>query len=95
MARPDESVVDGSKARPKDLPSVDRLLRLPAVAALVHEHGHACVAGEVRALVEDLRRRVLEGGLERAGLAEPALAVTVAGRVAARLAPRMRTVVNA
>ena len=94
MARPDESVVDGSKARPKDLPSVDRLLRLPAVAALVDEHGHVCVAGEVRALVDDLRRQVLEGTLDRTALAAPALADAVSGRVAARLAPRMRSVVN-
>ena len=34
MTRPDESVVHGSKARPKDLPSVDRLLRAPSIAAL-------------------------------------------------------------
>ena len=35
MARPAESVVDGSKASPKDLPGVDRLLREPEAAALV------------------------------------------------------------
>ena len=33
MSRPPESVVDGSKARPQDLPSIDRLLRRPAQAA--------------------------------------------------------------
>ena len=56
MARPDESVVHGSKApsspsdptmllaAPKDLPSVDRLLRQAAVQALIAEHGHTLPA---------------------------------------------------
>ena len=34
MDRPEQSVVDGSKASPKDLPSVDRMLRSPAGQAL-------------------------------------------------------------
>ena len=49
MQRPDESVVHGSRAgqtaQPRDLPSVDRLLREPAVLdrllAVHQEHGVA------------------------------------------------------
>ncbi|MBL0094516.1 MAG: hypothetical protein IPP50_20810 [Piscinibacter sp.] len=52
MKRPHESVVDGSKALPKDLPSVDRLLRSPAVSELVAEHGHTLVAEQARALLD-------------------------------------------
>ena len=55
MQRPAESVVDGSQAQAKDLPSVDKLLR--AAGALVAEHGHTCVAEEARALLEALDRK--------------------------------------
>lgn len=93
-ARPEQSVVDGSKATPKDLPSIDRLLRLPAVAALVDAHGHTLLAAEARALIDALRGRVLAGTLPRDALAEPALADALAARVHTRLAPRMRAVIN-
>ncbi len=98
MARLEESVVDGSrapgKASPKDLPSVDRLLRDPVVSQLVVEHGHACVAQQVRLLVDDLRARVLQGTLEASEVGAEALSAAVQQRVAGRLAPRMRAVLN-
>ena len=98
MARLEESVVDGSrapgKASPKDLPSVDRLLREPVVAQLVAEHGHSCVAQQVRLLVDDLRSRVLQGTLEASEVGAEALSAAVQQRVAGRLAPRMRNVLN-
>jgi L-seryl-tRNA(Ser) seleniumtransferase len=81
-------------ASPKDLPSVDRVLRDPIVQLLVAEHGHTCVAREVRALVDDLRRRALCGTLAMAELTSQALAEAVQQRVAGRLAPRMRAVIN-
>lgn len=90
----DPSAVASDKASPKDLPSVDRLLRDPAVQLLVAEHGHTCVAREVRALVDELRARALRGELPRAEVAPPALADAVQRRVAGRLAPRMRAVLN-
>lgn len=64
MARPDESVVHGSEASLKDLPSVDRLLRQPEGAALIAEHGHTLVAAEARALLDDLRGRLRAGGAD-------------------------------
>ena len=106
MARSEESVVDGSRATgktnppalpnasPKDLPSVDRLLRDPVVAQLVAEHGHSCVAQQVRALVDELRARALRGDLPLAEVANDALTASVQQRVAGRLAPRMRNVLN-
>lgn len=106
MARSEESVVDGSrapgeaspptapKASPKDLPSVDRLLREPVVAALVTEHGHSCVALQVRALVDELRGRALRGDLDASDVTGEALTAAVQQRVAGRLAPRMRNVLN-
>ncbi len=98
MQRPPESVVDGSKAsqkaQPKDLPSIDRLLRDVGVAALVTEHGHTLVASQVRALLDGLRTQALAGGLAMADVAAPALQAALAQRVMERLAPRLRRVFN-
>ncbi len=92
--RPAESVVHGSKASAKDLPSVDRLLRTASAAALVAEHGHTLVAGEARALLDTMRARALAGQLDAAALDPAACAQALQARVAARLAPRMRAVLN-
>lgn len=94
MKAPEESVVHGSTARPQDLPSVDRLLRAPAAQALVAEHGHTLVAGEARALLDALRARALAGQLPAAEVQAGALDTTLAQRIAQRLAPRMRSVLN-
>jgi L-seryl-tRNA(Ser) seleniumtransferase len=90
MGAPDESVVHGSKASPKDLPALDRLLR--DAAALVAEHGHTLVAGEGRALLDELRARAVSGQLTHADLA--GLPGRLAERVQARLRPRLRAVIN-
>jgi L-seryl-tRNA(Ser) seleniumtransferase len=94
MARPAESVVHGSQAQAKDLPAVDRLLRLPRAAALLAEHGHTLVTGEARALLDVLRENAVAGVLPRDDVQPGALETALAQRVAARLAPRMRAVLN-
>ncbi len=94
MARPAESVVHGSKASAKDLPSVDRLLRSPAVAALVAEQGHTLVTAEARALLDALRTQALAGELDSSAVQGPVLDAALGERIAARLAPRMRRVLN-
>ncbi len=94
MARPTESVVDGSRAQAKDLPALDRLLRSERVRTLEAEHGRTLVAGESRALLETLRERALAGALEKSEVAIDALAAALAARVGAKLAPRMRRVLN-
>ena len=106
MARPDESVVHGSKApsspsdptmllaAPKDLPSVDRLLRQAGVQALIAEHGHTLPAQQARALLDQARARALAGDLPLAESTADALASQLAAQVAHRLAPRMRAVLN-
>ena len=90
----DESVVHGSKATVKDLPSIDKLLRLPSVQALIPLHGHTMVAAQARGLVDGLRAQALAGALSVTALAPEALGQAVAARVAERLAPRMRRVIN-
>ena len=89
-----QAVPELPKPSPKDLPALDKLLRNTAVAALVNEHGHSCVAGEARGLLDALRQRALAGTLAQAELEPGALAQSVAAGVAARLAPRLRTVIN-
>ncbi len=92
--KPDESVGHGAQATPKDLPSTDRLLRQPAVAALVGEHGHTLVAGEARRLLEVLRAEALQGSLAAGSVTMAALSAALAQRCDARLAPAMRRVLN-
>lgn len=94
MNTPAGSMVHGPKASPQQLPSVDKLLRLPAVAALVSEHGHTLVAGEARALLDGLRTQALAGALELAALEPAPLAAALAARIEVRLQPRLRTVIN-
>ncbi|HSW23971.1 MAG TPA: L-seryl-tRNA(Sec) selenium transferase [Burkholderiaceae bacterium] len=94
MTRPAESIVHGSKATPKDLPSIDRLLQRQAVHAMVDEHGHTLVAAEARKLIDGLRVRALAGALSPAEVAPPALDAQLADRVQRRLAPRLRRVIN-
>ena len=89
-----ESVVHGSKARPQDLPSIDKLLRLPVLQPLLAAHGHALVAGEARALMALLRAQALQGELSLAEVGAEALAAVLTQAVEARLAPRMRRVIN-
>ena len=99
MTAPDASVVHGGgsdkrTARPADLPSIDRLLRAPRVAALLHEHGHTLVAHEARALLEALRADALAGTLPATALETDALGTALDARIQARLAPRLRAVLN-
>lgn len=89
-----ESVVHGSKATLKDLPSIDKLLRFPHVEALLATHGHSLVAQEARALVDGLRVQALGGALPAATLLPDALGRLLAARVDARMAPRLRRVIN-
>ncbi|MDE2599921.1 MAG: L-seryl-tRNA(Sec) selenium transferase [Rhodocyclaceae bacterium] len=94
MPLPAESVVHGSKAKPQDLPSIDKLLRLPTVQALVQSHGHTLVAGEARKLLDALRARALAGELSLGEVAPEALTDALAASVDGRLAPRLRRVIN-
>ena len=94
MARPDASVVHGTQATPKDLPSVDRLLRLPQSAALVAEHGHTLAATQARALLDGLRSQALAGTLGLPEVQDDAVQLRLQQRVNAALAPRLRAVLN-
>jgi L-seryl-tRNA(Ser) seleniumtransferase len=94
MSATGESVVHGSKARPQDLPSIDKLLRLPAVQSLLDVHGHTLVATQARALLDALRAKALAGELSQHDIDPDALGISLMLSVDARLAPRMRRVIN-
>ncbi|CAN5482689.1 L-seryl-tRNA(Sec) selenium transferase [soil metagenome] len=87
-------VDDGTKARPQDLPSVDKLLRSDVVNALVDEHGHTLVAGAARDLVDGLRSQAVAQTLPLSAVQPDALAAAMSARVARMLAPRMQAVFN-
>ena len=79
-------------AAPKDLPSVDRLLRDAAVTHLMARHGHAFVAAEARRLLESSRERALAGTFTVDELHR--LPAELDRLCVQRLAPRMRRVIN-
>jgi len=89
---PEASMVHGLKAQMKELPAVDRLLR--SVPGLVQAHGHTFVAGQARALLDELRVRALSAELERSAIEPQALSQALQERCARRLAPRMKAVIN-
>ena len=94
MPMPGESVVHGSKAAPKDLPSTDHLLRASGVDVLLREHGHALVAAEARKLLDGLRSLAVTGALRASLVGDEALVAALGQGIALRLAPRMRAVLN-
>jgi L-seryl-tRNA(Ser) seleniumtransferase len=94
MAATDGSVVHGSKARPQDLPSMDKLLRLPAVQPLLEAHGHTLVATQARSLLDALRAQAVAGTLDSAEATLASLAAALDMRVTGRMAPRLRRVLN-
>jgi len=102
MKLPEESVVHGSPApaspppaaQPQNLPALDRLLRLPACAALLDTHGHTLVANEARALLATLRTQALAGDLALGQIGADALAAALGERLQQRLQPAMRAVLN-
>ncbi len=91
---PSSSVVNGALAGAKDLPSVDRLLRMPPVAALVAEHGHSLVARVARDCLAQWREAALQSRLERTAIAEPALVERLTEALRTVLEPAMRPVLN-
>ncbi|MCE2658946.1 MAG: L-seryl-tRNA(Sec) selenium transferase [Rubrivivax sp.] len=83
-----------SAVQAQHLPSVDRLLRQPEVAALVLDHGHTLVAAEARALLDSLRSRARAGELPAQALTPDALNQAMVDALQARLKPRLQRVLN-
>lgn len=94
MNAPDGSMVHGPKAMLSKLPSVDRLIKLPACQALAAVHGIALVTEQARVLLGELRQQLLDGTVPAVAIDEASLTQALKTRCEARLAPRMRRVLN-
>ncbi|MBN2362363.1 MAG: L-seryl-tRNA(Sec) selenium transferase [Deltaproteobacteria bacterium] len=75
--------------RLRGLPAVEALLQQPAIRALIEAHGRAAVVRAARAVVEQARRRILDGGEAAVDEQE------IARRLAADAAMTLRSVINA
>ncbi len=93
-AVPDESKVCGSKAHRRILPSVDRVLTLPAVAPMIARYGRKFVTEEVRALLAERRATTDVSASVVPALDDATIAHILAERIATRVAPTLRALFN-
>lgn len=82
-----------SKASLRALPSVDRALGWPKIAALVDAHGEAATIEAVRQAVADARGRLLSREGDSTAL-QDVIAATATALLDARFAPPLRSVFN-
>ncbi len=94
MDTPEGSMVHGPKATLQQLPSVDRLIRAPANAALLRAHGATFVTQVARALLQHTREALCASQTPPPATDEAALSAALAARCQARLAPRLKAVLN-
>jgi L-seryl-tRNA(Ser) seleniumtransferase len=94
MQRPEQSVVDGSKASPKDLPSIDRLLRAAACPRSWPSTATRSWRQQARALLEGRAGRRWKAACPPPRPPRPPWRRRSVQRIEARLAPRMRRVFN-
>ncbi len=87
-------VRDDVRGTAADLPSIDRVLGLTALAPLIASAGRRLVLGAARAELDALRAAALGGSLAQTALAEIALVAAIGRRVAASTAVRLRPVYN-
>jgi len=97
MSSPAESaagVTQGLAARLRTLPSVDELLKEPAVAALIEKAGREIATHSARNVLEELRAE-LKSAPTSGLIGIDAVSSRVASEMKAALAPSLRAVINA
>ena len=94
IGRVDSSPAPTPHASTTDLPSVDRLLNLPALQPLLARHGRALATSALRSHLEVLRRAALAGQLAHSAATDAAivsaLEATLATGIAAEPAPGLQ-----
>jgi L-seryl-tRNA(Ser) seleniumtransferase len=81
-------------ARAAEIPSLDRLLKRPAVEALLARHGRTQVTGALRVQLAALRQAARTGTLAAASLSEDALVASLSVTLAQAARPRLQPVFN-
>jgi L-seryl-tRNA(Ser) seleniumtransferase len=76
------------------IPSLDRLLHLAAVEALLQRHGRMQVASALRAHLGDLRKEALAGSLNPASLDEDRVIAALEAKLRDAVRPHLRPVFN-
>ena len=80
----------------KDLPQIQSVLNLPAIAAVTDRYSHAETADALRKITGALRTALLaEDPMDLPDFASPAFAATVIEEIEAARAPSLRSVINA
>ncbi len=87
-----ESTVRGAPTSLRELPSIDRVLSLPAVLSLVDQHGRTFVTALARELVAHWRERALAGDALAQG--DAAIIAALEDRARRRTASTLRPVYN-
>jgi L-seryl-tRNA(Ser) seleniumtransferase len=77
-----------------DIPSLDRLLNAPTLAALLAHYGRTQVTAALRAHLDAQRQSALAGELSCAALEEGAIVHALTGQLAQHAQPRLRAVYN-
>ena len=86
--------MDQPLASASDIPSLDKLLRQPALASLVTRHGRTQVVEALRLHLDSLRHTAVSGALSRAAMNEGAIASTLAASLEDRARRRLLPVFN-
>jgi len=89
-----ESFTTSPAAQAADIPSVDRLLRAPALQEVLARHGRTPVTAALRAQLAQLRRAAIAGRLERESLAESSLAAVIDAQLSLAARSALKAVFN-
>jgi L-seryl-tRNA(Ser) seleniumtransferase len=81
-------------AQPSDIPSVDRMLRLPCLQPLLDQYGRTPATAALRRLLDTLRAQAVAGQLARQAIGDEALCAALATQLARDAQPRLRAVFN-
>ena len=76
------------------IPSLDRLLKQPALGTLLAHHGRTQVTTALRAHLEDLRKEALAGSLNPASLGQERVAAALEAKLGVATQPQLRPVFN-